>query len=218
MPTLVTFQYNAKIPASLQWQFGVQRSLRGGFVVDATYVGNHGINRMGAFQGGDLQNLNAVDIGTAYLPRYQDPTLGTSSVPGASAYTSNLLRPYQGYSGINENETSFWDTYHSIQFNANRRFSHGFSLGLNYTWGISLKGNTGIVKRLQHAADGTIAFRSDEAQWEALNENLDARPHLIKRQRHLEHSWHAGAWRLPPPVDQRLAGFWRYDLGFGSGI
>ncbi len=128
------------------------------------------------------------------------------------------FRPYQGYSGINENETSFWDTYHSIQFNANRRFSHGFSLGLNYTWGISLKGNTGIVKRLQHAADGTIAFRSDEAQWEALNESLDARPHLIKANGIWSIPAHAGAWRLPPPVDQRLAGFWRYDLGFGSGI
>ena len=180
VPTLVTFQYHAQIPTSLQWQAGVQKSLPGHMVADVMYVGNHGYNLMGAFQGGDRQNLNAVDIGAAYLPQNQDPTLGTSATPGATAYTSNLLNPFQGFSGITENQTTFWDTYHSLQFSVNRRFARGFSFGANYTYGISLKGNTGIVKRLQHAADGTISLRSDEAQWEKLNETLDVRPHLLK--------------------------------------
>src|SRR6185369_4442115 len=85
-----------------------------------------------------------------------------------------------GQSGINENQTRFWETYHSLQFNVNRRFARGFSFGANYTHGISLKGNTGISQRFQHAADGTISLRSDKAQWEKLNETLDAVPHLFK--------------------------------------
>ena len=121
-----------------------------------------------------------MDIGTAFLPQYQDPTLGPSATPGASAYTSNLLRAFQGLGEINENQTRFWDTYHSLQFNVNRRFARGFSFGANYTHGISLKGNTGISQRFQHAADGTISLRSDEAAWEKLNETLDAVPHLFK--------------------------------------
>jgi hypothetical protein len=149
-------------------------------VGDMSYVGNHGINRLGATQNGSLQNLNAVDIGAAYLPQNQDLTLGANATPGASAYTSNLLRAYKGLGGINENQTRFWDTYHSLQFNVNRRFARGFSFGANYTHGISLKGNTGISQRFQHAADGTISLRSDEAQWEKLNENLDRVPHLFK--------------------------------------
>jgi hypothetical protein len=180
VPSLNTFQYNAKVPTSLQWQIGIQKSLPFGMVGDMSYVGNHGINRLGATQNGSLQNLNAVDIGAAYLPQNQDPTLGTSTTPGANAYTSNLLRAFQGLGGINENQTRFWDTYHSLQFNVNKRFSHGFSFGANYTQGISLKGNTGIQQRFQHAADGTITLRSDEAQWEKLNETLDAVPHLFK--------------------------------------
>jgi hypothetical protein len=96
------------------------------------------------------------------------------------AYTSNLLRPFKGLSGINENQTRFWDTYHSLQFNVNRRFARGFLFGANYTHGISLKGNTGISQRFQHAADGTISLRSDEPQWEKLNEDLDVVPHLFK--------------------------------------
>src|ERR1035441_6820332 len=100
--SLVTFQYNAQIPSSVQWNVGVQKSLPGNMVADVSYVGNHGYNLMGAFQGGDLQNLNSVDFGTAFLPQYQDKTLGTSSVPGASAYTSNLLRPYPALSTIQQ--------------------------------------------------------------------------------------------------------------------
>ena len=180
VPTLITFQYKAKIPASVQWQAGIQKSLPWGMVGDATYVGNHGINRMGGTQGGTRQNLNAVDIGTAYLPAYQDPTLGTSATPGATAYTSNLLRPFQGFAGIEENQTRFWDTYHSIQLNVNRRFQGGFSFGANWTYGISLKGNTGLSQRFQHAPDGTISLRADQAAYERLMETLDVVPHLFK--------------------------------------
>ena len=53
----------------------------------------------------------------------------------------------------------------------NRRFQSGFSFGANYTYGISLKGNTGLSQRFQHAADGTISLRSDEAAYEELNDD-----------------------------------------------
>lgn len=180
VPTLITFQYKAKIPASWQWQVGIQKSLPWAMVGDVSYVGNRGVNRMGGFQGGVRQNLNMVNIGAAYLPENQDPTLGTSTTPGATAYTANLLRPYRGFSGIEENQTDFWDEYHSLQFNVNRRFQGGFSFGANYTYGITLKGNTGLNKRYQHAADGTISLRADQAQFEKLMEKLDVRPHLLK--------------------------------------
>ena len=55
-------------------------------MLDVSYVGNHGFNRLRAFQGGagGAVDLNAVDIGAAYLPQNQDPTLGPSAVPGAT--------------------------------------------------------------------------------------------------------------------------------------
>jgi hypothetical protein len=180
IPTLITFQYKANIPASWQWQVGVQKSLPWAMVGDITYVGNRGVNRMGAFQGGQRSNLNSVDFGAAYLPQNQDPTLGTNAVPGQTAYTSNLLRTYRGLAGVEENQTKFWDEYHSIQMNVNRRFRNGFSFGANYTYGISLKGNTGLLQRLQHTPDGKFTLRSDQEAYEKLNETLDVRPHLFK--------------------------------------
>ena len=61
-----------------------------------------------------------------------------------------------------------------------RRFRNGFSFGANYTLGLSFTGNTGLVKRLQHAADGSFSLRADQAEYEELNKNLDMRPHFFK--------------------------------------
>jgi hypothetical protein len=178
VPGLVTFQYDAKVPASWQWNGGVQMSLPWASALDVSYVGNHGFNRLGGLQGGTTVNQNAVDIGAAYLPANQDPTQ-TSTVPGANT-VDNLLRPYKGYGNINQNTTEFWDTYHSIQTSLNRRFRDGFAFGVNYTYSISWKGNTGLQKRLVHAADGSISVRADQDDYEKLNEDLARIPHVLK--------------------------------------
>ena len=199
MPALVIFQYDAQIPASWQWQGGVQMALPWATSLDVSYVGNRGVNRLGSFQGGTTVNLNAVDFGAAYLPQNQDPTLGSSAVPGAAAYTQNLLRPYRGLSNINQNTTDFWDLYHSLQVSLNRRFRDGFSFGANYTYGISFTGNTGLQKRLQHAADGTFSLRADQAAYEQMNKYLDRRPHYLKAN---------AVWDLPN-VEANGSGFVR---------
>jgi hypothetical protein len=62
----------------------------------------------------------------------------------------------------------------------NRRYRDGFAFGINYTRGLSFKGNTGLQQRLQHNADGSVSVRADQADYEKLNENLDLRPNVIK--------------------------------------
>ena len=48
VPGMTIFQYDAKVPASWQWQGGVQMSLPWASSLDVSYVGNHGFNRLGA--------------------------------------------------------------------------------------------------------------------------------------------------------------------------
>jgi hypothetical protein len=182
VPSLITFQYDAGVPSSWQWQGGVQIAMPWATMVDVSYVGNRGFNRLRQFQGGanGAVDLNAVDIGAAYLPQNQDPTLGPSAVPGASAYTTNLLRAFRGFSNINEQQTRYWDEYHGIQVSMNRRYQNGLAFGTNYNLGLSFKGNTGLQLRLQHAADGTILVRPDQEQYEKLLENLALQRHVIK--------------------------------------
>lgn len=223
IPSLVTWQYHAQVPSSVQWSVGLQKQLPMGLVADVSYVGNHGYNRLGALQNGDLQNQNAVDLGTALLPKYQDPTLGTPSIPGGSAYTTNLLRPYAGLGVINQNTTSFHDTYHSMQVTLNRRFAHGVSFAAAYTYGISLKGNTGLIYRYTHNPDGTISVRSDQGQYEALNETLDRRPHFLK----VNSTWEPAGFKTKGGFVRQLTKDWQlsgiltaasgtaYNLGYG---
>jgi hypothetical protein len=180
VPALSIFQYDAKVASSVQWNAGVQMALPWSSSLDVSYVGNHGYNRLGGFQAGSSVNLNAVDIGTAYLPQYQDPTLGPSSVPGKNAYTTNLLRPYRGYSTIAQQTTDFHDMFHSIQTSFNRRFRNGVQFGANYTLTLSQTGNTGLQKRLVHAPDGTISISPDQAAYEDLLSNTGLRRHIIK--------------------------------------
>jgi hypothetical protein len=226
VPQLVTFQYDAKVPASWQWQVGVQMAMPWASSLDVSYVGNHGYDRLGGLQGGNVVNLNAVDIGAAFLPQNQDPTLGTSAVPGGAAYSDNLLRAFPGLGNINQNTTDFWDTYHSIQTSFQRRFQGGFSAGINYTLGLSLKGNTGLQKRLQHAPDGTISLRADQAEYEKKNENLNLQRHVAK----VNAVWDMPDLSLTGGTGKRIVGYlvndWqlsgvftgnsgnRYDLGY----
>ena len=52
VPAIIDFQYNAQLPSSWQWQGGIQFGLPSNTVLDVSYVGNHGFNRLRAFQGG----------------------------------------------------------------------------------------------------------------------------------------------------------------------
>ena len=182
VPGMEIFQYDADVPASWQWQFGAQMALPWASSLDVSYVGNRGVHRLGAFQNGGQSrvNLNAVDIGAAYLPQNQDPTLGAPTVPGGSSQPDNVLRAFRGLGSINQNTTDYWDEWHSIQTSLNRRFQNGFSAGVNYTLALSLTGNTGLQKRLEHASDGTISLRADQAADEELNEDLNPQRHVLK--------------------------------------
>src|SRR5690606_27633016 len=68
-PNLVTFQYDSKIPSSVQWNAGVQMTLPWASSLDVSYVGQRAYNRQAS-----RVNLNAVDLGAAYLAENQDPT------------------------------------------------------------------------------------------------------------------------------------------------
>ena len=136
------------------------------------------------------------------------------------------MRGYPGLGSVNQQATEWHETYHSIQSNFNRRFRNGFSFGANYTLSLSYNGNTGLTKRLQHNADGSITVRDDQAEYEELNKQLNLQRHLIKT------NW---VWSLPKvPTDSagmkvvgavvndwQLSGIFtltsgnRYDLGFG---
>ncbi|MFO7302578.1 MAG: carboxypeptidase-like regulatory domain-containing protein [Acidobacteriota bacterium] len=196
IPALSVFQYDAKIPSSVQWNAGVQVALPWASSLDVSYVGQHGYNML-ANNFGFNTNLNAVDFGAAYLPENQDPTLGESDIPGATAYPTSLLRPYRNLGAIEARLTQYHQTFHSIQTSLNRRFSNGFSFGANYTLSLSFKGNTQLPLRLEHTPDGQYRLRDDWAEYEKLMEDLGLQRHVLKAN---------AVWDLPDYRSDSAAG------------
>jgi len=149
-----------------------------------SYVGQRGINLLKSQEttatGANAQDINAVDFGAAYLPGNQDPTLAASSVPGATAKSIDLLRPYQGLGAINIMWPRNSDQYHSLQASLNRRFRNGLQFGFNYTLGLSYTGNVITPLRLEHAPDGSYSFRADQADADELLKQMPLRRHTWK--------------------------------------
>jgi hypothetical protein len=172
--------YEADIPSSTQWNAGIQMTLPWASTVDVSYVGQRGFNQLREIRGQTQVDINAVDIGAAFLSQNQDPTLAASGTPGASAYSTDILRPYRGLGQVGYNFPDFHETYHSIQTSLNRRFRDGIAFGLAYTLGLAWEGNIGLTQRLQHSSDGTYVIRADQAEYEELNKDMGNRRHLLK--------------------------------------
>jgi hypothetical protein len=130
MPVSVT-AVNPKIktPTIYNYSAGVQKDVGFGTVVDIAYVAALGRQLT------QTEALNTLPYGTRFLPQSIDPTRGTSPLP------DTFLVPYLGYSGISIPRTSS-SNYHSLQAQANRRFSKGLQFGVSYTWSKSM-GYTG---------------------------------------------------------------------------
>ncbi len=194
-PSLNQFSYQADIPKSFQWNVGVQKTLPWSTTFDVSYVGQHSWDMLNEVHGGGGAPLNAPDYGAAYLAGNQDPTRAASSVPGATALPVELLRPYRGYAQVSEKWTDFYQTSDSIQTAFNRRFRDGVSFGVNYTFGLRFDSNTFTPVRLEHRADGSYAYRDDQAEFDELMRQDNLRRHVAKAN---------FVWDLP-------------DLRFGAG-
>ncbi len=184
-PQLVVYNYNANIPASLQFNFGAQIGLPWASVVDISYVQSDNYNNIaygtiGTPAGYSPLDLNAPDLGTAYLPQYQDPTLGTSSIPGATALTTNLLRPYRGFGAIYDTWPRYNDLYSSIQASYKREYRHGITAGFNYALGLRNSGNMLSPPILTHSSTGAVSFSPVYDQNNRVIDNVGFRRHTLK--------------------------------------
>ncbi|MBN2371581.1 MAG: carboxypeptidase regulatory-like domain-containing protein [Vicinamibacteria bacterium] len=124
--------YNWKVPKTMGWNVGMQFKLPSQFVWDIAYIGNSGSDLLWRKQ------LNAVPYGAKFLPENQDPTLAASTIPGATALSDNFLRPYPGYTNIQEWQFEAVSNYHALQTSLNRRFDKGLLLGIAYTFSKAL--------------------------------------------------------------------------------
>lgn len=119
--TLSAFDPNFKRPMVHSWSLTVQKELPGQLLASAGYVGTRGTNWEVWI------DRNAPDFGAPVAGLDFDPRLN-------AGYNSNLLRPFQGYSGITWFSSGLDSIYHSLQTSFQRRFTSGLALQGIYTW------------------------------------------------------------------------------------
>jgi hypothetical protein len=110
------------LPTTYNWSLGVQQDIGFGTVIDVAYVGSVGRHLL------QNRNINATNYGTNYLASSADSTSPGRPLP------VNFLRPYQGYGDITYRELASTLNYHSLQMQANRRFTRNLVFGSTWTW------------------------------------------------------------------------------------
>jgi hypothetical protein len=203
-----------------RWSFGVQQQVAGQFLVEASYVGNRG-TRVGINR--QLNNTPAQYLSTSpvrdaatinFLSQsFPNPFLGTNPIYTANISRANLLRPWPQFSGVSVEDPVGYTWYHALQTRLEKRFSHGYTLQVSYTW-----------SKAMQATEFLNAF--DARPYESISD-LDRTHHLVV----------TGIWdlpfgrgrrfgrELPRPVDFLLGG-WQLNgvvqrqsgppLGFGD--
>ena len=127
-PSVTVFEYKNDLPTSFQWNIGTQMVFPFASALDVSYTGQHSYNAQ------NTVNLNSIDLGVAYLPQYQDPTLPVNGTVNSLVNTNvNQVRYFTGYGNITQNQPRAVRTYHSIQVSWTRRMRDGFSFGFNDT-------------------------------------------------------------------------------------
>ena len=145
--SITFFDPNPKSARNQRWQIGLQRELPGRWVADLAYVGNRGTDLPTG------RNINATpnqylsttgvrdqanaDFLSALVP---NPFVNLMPVTAGTAFRSatiareRLLRPYPQFDAVNTTTSEGWSSYHSLQAGLQRRFSGGYTVGLNYTY------------------------------------------------------------------------------------
>jgi hypothetical protein len=135
------FPDSRKNPYAQRWSFGLQRAIFGGYLIEASYVGNRS-TRLNV-----LRNLNftpAQYLSTSAVrdqnainflgQNFPNPLRGTNPIFGANITRANLLKPFPQFGNVNIYEPIGYSWYHSLQARIEKRLSRGFTTQLSYTW------------------------------------------------------------------------------------
>ena len=127
--------YNWHQPTDYQWNLTVDRQLPGDQSITVGYVGARGIHIVRLEEGNPTSILGFLSNGLPYYCHPADNPTGPPT-PADQCPTTSVFpaKSNSTYGIVNQNAADSETWYDALQVNWNKRFSHGLSGGIAYTW------------------------------------------------------------------------------------
>jgi len=151
-------QPDMKTPTLVSWSLRVQQALTPDTSLTIGYVGSHGYHELIGIDANEPFPVicPASPCPTTYPSTFPAPLAG-SPVPAGAYYVPTTAR-------ANPTLANTWtwfslgtSNYHALQIDANRRFSHGFSLRGVYTWSKALDDGDSLNATAAANAPGLVS-------------------------------------------------------------
>lgn len=178
-----------------QWSMGLQRSLPGNWVLESLYSASKG-TRIGIGAQGYPQNaLDPQYLSLGFDLQTQVPNpLFDKGVFGRTVSRQQTLLPYPAYQGITRRNPTFGSSvYHSLQINARKAMSSGFTVQVAYTFGKLIDDTVASLSA------GFAGYNTGVADYQ--------NPYNRSAERSIS----------PADVSQRLTASFLWELPFGRG-
>ncbi len=133
---------NYPSPEAYNWNATVEQEFQGVGILTVAYAGRRGIHLE------EILNVNQLQPGTV------------QANPAVSAV--DALRPYKGFSNINQATNANSSAYHSLQANLRRRLTKGLLFGVAYTWSKSTDFGSSNGTKLQNTFDKNINYATSD--------------------------------------------------------
>ena len=194
---------NVAIPYVQQWNFGLGFTFSGNYALEASYVGSKGTNLFGpagVFNAIDpVQYAEMFNAGVNMAATFPNPA-GLKDLNGKviQVTQSNLLRPNPTVGDISQPLAQGYNTtYHALQVQFKKRYSHGLQLNVSYTWSKSMDSSS---------CDGQFCNGALGQHW------WSGMPQLLGGDRKVEHSVSV----FDVPHNLRFSSVWDVPVGKGK--
>ncbi len=135
--------FNYPSPEAYNWNVTVEQEFSGVGIFTLAYAGRRGLHLE------EILNINQLQ------PR-------TTQLPANHGVATDALRPYKGFSNINQATNGGSSMYNSLQVNLRRRLTRGLLFGVAYTWSKSTDFGSGNGTNLPNAYDKSIFYGSSD--------------------------------------------------------
>ena len=151
-------QPDMKTPTLISWSLRVQQEIASDMSITLGYVGSHGYHELIGIDGNQPFPVicPASPCPATYPSTFPAPLAG-SPVPAGTYYVPTNVRANPAIANTWTWFSLGTSNYHALQVDANRRFSHGFSLRGVYTWSKALDDGDSLNATAAANAPGLVS-------------------------------------------------------------